>query len=227
MCCPYSSITFINECKYICLVFHLKPVENWVIWVGLLGCNILGFEALGMGLRTCPKVHFLRKNLHLYGKTNEELTVLVKRAWGHVPHRKFRQTFSSDHTRLALATPIASGPIICCRLFRLCCGSDKLEHTSKSFLCISAKRPILIWSLTCWTCLLERFENSKVVEFLKLYYVIKYPANGNCKNKNVISYVTVKYKRFKHETVERCSNVNEIMAMQGFEMGRIGLVIFG
>ena len=143
MCCPYSPITFINERKNICFIFHLKPVENWVIWVGLLGCNILGFEAFGVGLRTCPKVHFLEKVCTYTFKQTKKLTVLVKRAWGHVPHRKFRQTFSSDHTRLALATPIASGPIICCRLFRLNCDSDRFEHTSKSFLCISAKRPIL------------------------------------------------------------------------------------
>lgn len=41
------------------------------------------------------------------------LTVLVNNVCGQVPHRKFLHTFSSDHTKLALATPIASGPIIC------------------------------------------------------------------------------------------------------------------
>lgn len=43
------------------------------------------------------------------------LTVLVKSVWGHVPHRKFLHTLSSDHTRFAFATPMASGPIICWR----------------------------------------------------------------------------------------------------------------
>lgn len=39
--------------------------------------------------------------------------MLVNRVWGHVPQRKLRQTFSSDQTKFAFATPIASGPIIC------------------------------------------------------------------------------------------------------------------
>lgn len=40
-------------------------------------------------------------------------TVLVNNEWGHVPHRKFLHTLSSDQCRFAFATPIASGPIIC------------------------------------------------------------------------------------------------------------------
>ncbi len=44
------------------------------------------------------------------------LTVFVKRVCGHVPHRKFLQTFSSGHSRCCCATPIASGPIICCKV---------------------------------------------------------------------------------------------------------------
>lgn len=41
--------------------------------------------------------------------------MFVKSVCGHVPHRKFLQTFSSGHSRCCCATPIASGPIICCK----------------------------------------------------------------------------------------------------------------
>lgn len=40
-------------------------------------------------------------------------TVLVNSVCGQVPQRKLRQTFSSDQTKLTVAIPIASGPIIC------------------------------------------------------------------------------------------------------------------
>jgi hypothetical protein len=51
-------------------------------------------------------------------------------------------------------------------------------------------------------------KGSKIVEFLKLYYVIK-SANGRTESVKMYPNVTVKYEKFKHETVER-SNVQWI-----------------
>ena len=46
-------------------------------------------------------------------------------------------------------------------------------------------------------------KGSKIDEFHMLYYVIKYPANGQTESvKMKLSYVTVEYEKFKHETVE-------------------------
>jgi len=83
-------------------------------------------------------------------------TVFVKSVCGQVPHRKFLQTLSSDHWILAFASPIASGPIICYNTRRATNSNKTLvsfpkpqkinnfnSPTSKSFLCISASRPIV------------------------------------------------------------------------------------
>ena len=70
------------------------------------------------------------------------LTVLVNRACGHVPHKKFLQTFSSDQTRLAFVTPMASGPIICWETRSERTRMFVQVHTSRSLRCISASRPI-------------------------------------------------------------------------------------
>ena len=97
-----------------------------------------------------PQGPFSSKKFACIRLNNEELTVLVKRAWGHVPHRKFRQTFSSDHTRLALATPIASGPIICCSF---CCSNYVAAVIDKS-IPPGAFSASLLSDPYCWTCCL-------------------------------------------------------------------------
>jgi hypothetical protein len=84
--------------------------------------------------------------------------VLVNSVCGQVPQRKLRQTFSSDQTKLTVAIPIASGPIICWEKESRQSKWNKDDtpwhlRTSNNLRCISASRPIFAESFCC-----ERFE---------------------------------------------------------------------
>ena len=147
---PDSPITFIHESEDVGFIFHLETREYRIIGVSFPCLQELGLQPFSMGLWARPEVHFLSDTRTVSRHKDEKgaaggLTVFVNSVCGHVPHRKFRQTFSSDQTRFAFATPIASGPIIC---YGIGTNVNTLElqkceiHTSKSFLCISARRPI-------------------------------------------------------------------------------------
>jgi hypothetical protein len=77
---------------------------------------------MGFGARS--QIHFLIGMIRqpssgkLYMNMLLKHTVLVNNVCGQVPHKKFRQTLSSDQTRLTLTKPMVSGPIICCMGYR-------------------------------------------------------------------------------------------------------------
>ena len=94
MSSPNSPITLVHKRKYVLFIFQLKLVEYWIVRVSLFCSQKLGFKSFCVRFGARAKIHFLLMSQLMKRGVLNILAVLVNKACGHVPHRKFLHTWN-------------------------------------------------------------------------------------------------------------------------------------